>query len=115
MIVSTKKQLVIDLFDGSQNLHKAKNPTIIISFSSQLLSKFFIHKIVSSAESGNIFTWMQELCEEKPENEFPFLREVYKEEENMTMKRVGEETYFLMCTMEKCFTSLVIIHHSLAK
>ena len=76
--IYNKIMLVIDSFDGAQHHHNVKNPTRIISFSSQLLSQRSIHRIGSPAESGNILTSMQELCQEKPENLFPVLREVYK-------------------------------------
>ena len=85
---------MLDSFDGAQHCHNVKNPMSIISFSSQLLSKCSIHKIGSSAESVNIFTWMQELCEEKPENLFPVLREVYEEKYNLTMKSAFDDIYF---------------------
>ena len=71
---------MINLFDGVQHLHNVKNPMITISFSSQLLSKCSINKVRSSSESGKIFPLMKEICEGKPENSFPVLREVYKEE-----------------------------------
>ena len=91
--VYKKNPFVIDSFDCAQHCHNVKNPMSIISFSSQLLSESSIHNIGSSAESGNIFTWMQQLGQEKPENLFPVLREIYKEKYNITVNRVGEEVY----------------------
>ena len=85
---------MLDSFDGAQHCHNVKNPMSIISFSSQLLSKYSVHEVGSSAENGNIFTRMQELCQEKTENLFPVLREVYEEKYNITMKSVGDEIYF---------------------
>ena len=87
--------MVLDSYDGAHHTNNVKKKRNIISFSSQVISERTVNQIGSTAESANILTWMQELCEEKADHLFPLLKEVYKSKYELSFED-GTRVYYDM-------------------
>ena len=90
-----KKEMVLDSYDGAHHTNNVKKKRNIISFSSQVISERTVNQIGSTAESANILTWMQELCQEKADHLFPLLKEVYKSKYELSFED-GTRVYYDM-------------------
>ena len=70
--------IILDNYDGAENLKNAKSKTGIVSYNSQMFSSSTMDSGSSPAESFNILTWQQVVGTEKFQNIIPAINDIFK-------------------------------------